>query len=175
LKQFQRQEKPLVKKTKWLKKSVSIREQDDSILTNRLAEDGFENLNQMVNAYLSGEFPKHQGVGNPQIRKLIERLRARDIVDPITKDISVDFYQRLTVDRFYEWLIPRYKKQRSATTLKNYYVRWMDIFWKDPELIKGLSEDVRAYICDAMRRFAECWNQTYSDRLCRRNSEKSFV
>ena len=91
----------------------------------------------MVNAYLSGEFPKHQGVGNPQIRKLIERLRARDIVDPITKDISVDFYQRLTVDRFYEWLTPRYKKQRSATTLKNYYVRWMDIFWKNPELIKG--------------------------------------
>ncbi len=72
LKQFRRQEKPLVKKTKWLKKSVSIREQDVSILTNRLAEDGFENLNQMVNAYLSGEFPKHQGVGNPQIRKLIE-------------------------------------------------------------------------------------------------------
>jgi hypothetical protein len=33
--------------------------------------------------------------------------RARDIVDPITKDISVDFYQRLTVDRFYEWLTPR--------------------------------------------------------------------
>lgn len=39
----------------------------------------------------------------------------------------------------------------------------MDIFWKDPELIKGLSEDVRAYICDTMRRFAECWNQTYSE------------
>jgi hypothetical protein len=37
LKQFQRQEKPLLKKTKWLKKSVSIREQDDSVLTNRLA------------------------------------------------------------------------------------------------------------------------------------------
>ncbi|MFL6358023.1 MAG: hypothetical protein ACJ72V_01620 [Nitrososphaeraceae archaeon] len=163
LKQFQRQEKSFVKKTKWLKKSVSIREQDYSILTNRLAEDGFENLNQMVNAYLSGEFPKHQGVGSPQIRRLIERLRARDIVDPITKDISVDFYHRLTVDRFYEWLKPRYKKQRSATTLKNYYVRWIDIFWKDPELIKGLSEDVRAYVCDTMRRFAECWNQTYSD------------
>ena len=91
LKQFQGQEKSFVKKTKWLKKSVSIREQDDSILTNRLAEDGFENLNQMVDAYLSGEFPKHQGIGNPQIRKLIEGLRARDIVDPITKDISVDF------------------------------------------------------------------------------------
>jgi hypothetical protein len=134
-----------------------------TILTNRLAEDGFENLNQMVSTYLLGEFPKHQGVVNPQIRKLIERLRARDIVDPITKDISVDFYQRLTIDRFYEWLTPRYKNQRSATTLKNYYARWMDIFWKDPELIKGLSEDVRAYICDAMRRFAECWNQTYSD------------
>ena len=66
-------------------KSVSIREQDDSILTNRLAEDGFENLNQIVDAYLSGEFPKHQGTGNPQIRKLIEGFRARDIVDPITK------------------------------------------------------------------------------------------
>lgn len=116
LKQCQRREKSFVKKSKWLKKSVSIREQDDSILTNRLAEDGFENLNQMVNAYLSGEFPKHQGVGSPQIRRLIERLRARDIVDPITKDISVDFYHRLTVDRFYEWLTPRYKKQRSATT-----------------------------------------------------------
>jgi hypothetical protein len=51
LKQFQRQEKLLVKKTKWRKKSVSIREQDDSILTNRLAEDGFENLNQ-VDRYL---------------------------------------------------------------------------------------------------------------------------
>ena len=38
--------------------------------------------------------------------------RARDIVDPITKDISVDFYQRLTVDRFYEWLTPRYKKTK---------------------------------------------------------------
>jgi hypothetical protein len=163
LKQFQRQEKSFVKRTKWLKKSVSIREQDDSILTNRLAEDEFENLNQMVNAYLSGEFPKHQGMGSPQIRRLIERLRARDIVDPITKDISVDFYHRLTVDRFYEWLAPRYKKQRSASILKNYYVRWVDIFWKDPELIKGLSEDVRAYICDAMRRFSECWNQTYSD------------
>src|SRR5689334_4553877 len=112
LKQFQLQEKSFVKKTKWLKKSVSIREQDDSILRNRLAEDGFENLNQMVNAYLLGEFPKHQGVGSPQIRGLIERLRARDIVDPITKDISVDFYHRLTVDRFYEWLTPRYKKQR---------------------------------------------------------------
>jgi uncharacterized protein (UPF0297 family) len=90
LKQFQRQEK-LLKRTKWLKKSVSIREQDDSILRNRLAEDGFENLNQMVNAYLSGEFPNQQGVGNPQIRKLIERLRARDIVDPITKRYQCGF------------------------------------------------------------------------------------
>ena len=89
---FNNKKNYLFKKLKWLKKSVSIREQDDPILTNRLAEDGFENLNQMVNAYLSGEFPKHQGVGSPQIRKLIERLRARDIVDPITKDISVDFY-----------------------------------------------------------------------------------
>jgi hypothetical protein len=56
------------------------------------------------------------------------------------------------------------KKQRSATTLKNYYARWMDIFWKDPELIKGLSEDVGAYICDAMRRFAECWNHNLSNK-----------
>ena len=35
LKQFRRQEKPLVKKTKWLKKSVSIREQDDSLYSNK--------------------------------------------------------------------------------------------------------------------------------------------
>lgn len=55
------------------------------------------------------------------------------------------------------------QKSKIGYNFEEYYARRMDIFWKDPELIKGLSEDVRAYICDAMRRFAECWNQTYSD------------
>ena len=52
---------------------------------------------------------------------------------------------------------------RSARTIFNYYKRYVDIFFTKPILLKDSSGHVRSYICDAMRRFAEWYDQRYGD------------
>ena len=48
---------------------------------------------------------------------------------------------------------------RSARTIFNYYKRHVDIFFTKPILLKDSSGHVRSYICDAMRRLSEWYDQ----------------
>lgn len=73
------------------------------------------------------------------------------------------FTKSADLEDFKSYLYNRYEIQRSAQTVFNYYRKYVDIFFTKPILLKDSSGHVRSYICDAMRRFAEWYDQRYGD------------
>lgn len=140
---------------------VKMKEADWAMLESKLSQWGFENPNQLCHAIVAGQFPKQQK--SEQVEKLLDRIRDKGIKDPLSDVVSPTFYKSADLQSFKSYLYNRYKIERSARTIFNYYRRYVDIFFTKPILLKDSSGHVRSYICDAMRRFAECYDQRYGD------------
>jgi hypothetical protein len=140
---------------------VKMKEADWAILESRLNQWGFENPNQLCHAIVASQFPKQQR--SEQVEMLLDRIRDKGIKDPLSGLVSPTFYKRADLEDFKSYLHNRYEIERSARTVFNYYRRYVDIFFIKPVLLKDSSGHVRSYICDAMRRFAEWYDQRYGD------------
>ena len=140
---------------------VKMKEADWAILESRLNQWGFENPNQLCHAVVAGQFPKQQR--DEQVERLLDRIRDKGIKDPLSGVVSPTFYKSADLEDFKSYLHNRYEIERSARTIFNYYRRYVDIFFTKPILLKDSSGHVRSYICDAMRRFAEWYDQRYGD------------
>ena len=140
---------------------VKMKEADWAIFESKLNRWGFENPNQLCHAIVAGQFPKQQR--SEQVEKLLDRIRDKGIKDPISGVVSPAFYKSADVEDFKSYLYNRYEIKRSALTILNYYRRYTDIFFTRPILLKDSTGHVRSYICDAMRRFGEWYDQRYGD------------
>jgi intergrase/recombinase len=140
---------------------VKMKEADWAMLESKLSQWGFENPNQLCHAIVAGRFPKQER--SEQVEKLLDRIRDKGIKDPLSDVVSSTFYKSADLQNFKSYLYNRYEIERSARTIFNYYKRYVDIFFTKPILLKDSSGHVRSYICDAMRRFAEWYDQRYGD------------
>lgn len=144
-------------------RSVSVRLKNTQIATlnQKLKLDGFDTLSALVHAYIEGEFPRVEK--NGQVEALLERLRQKNIKDPLTGAPSVDFYRHIDENDFQRYLRQRYQYPKHARDLYLYFKRYADIFFKNPELIRQESASVRAWICDCFRRFGEYYDLRYQN------------
>lgn len=140
---------------------VKLNENDLANLNLRLRQDSFDTFSEFVHAYINRRYPKYEK--NEQSEKLLERIRDRGIKDPMTGDFSVDFYKSIDKEDMYRDFYRKYIYKKHARDLIRYYERFVDIFFTKPELIASETGHKRAWICDAMRRFAEYYDRKYQN------------
>lgn len=140
---------------------VKMKLADWEILESKLSDWGYDNPNQLCHAIVAGKFPIQKR--SEQIERLLDRIRDKGIKDPLSGEISATFYKSINLDEFKSSLRERYEIERSARTIFNYYKRHVGIFFTNPSILKGSTGHVRSYICDAMRRFGEWYDQRYDD------------
>jgi len=141
--------------------SVRLKELQIAILNQKLKLDGFDTLSELVHAYLRGEFPKVEK--NEQLINLLDRLRQKNIKDPLTGVPAVDFYKHIDENDFQKYLRQRYEYPKHARDLYLYFKRYVDVFFRTPELIRQESPSVRAWLCDCFRRFGEYYDLRYQN------------
>jgi len=123
--------------------------------------NGFKTFNEFVKAWIKGEYPKFQN--NEQVEKLLIRLRERDIKDPTADKFNPTFYRSVDRQDMLNDLSKKYIYKKHAKDLVGYFDRYCEIFFTNPQLIKGESGHKRAWICDAMRRFGEYYDRRFNN------------
>ena len=77
----------------WKSVTVRLKENDLALLNNKLKVNGFGTFSEFIHAWLKGEYPRHEN--NEQVDKLLNRLRANDIKDPLTREFNPTFYRNV--------------------------------------------------------------------------------
>jgi hypothetical protein len=145
--------------SQWKSITVRLKENDLAILNNKLQTNGFESFSEFVHSWLKGNYPKYEK--NEQIEKLLVRLREKGIKDPLTSKFNPTFYRNVDSANMLEDLSKRYVYKKHARDLVNYFERYVEIFFTNPELIRTESGHKRAWICDALRRFGEYYDRRF--------------
>ena len=135
----------------WKSVTVRLKENDVAILNGKLKMNGFKTFSEFIHAWINGKYPIHQK--DEQIEKLINRMREKDIKDPLTGEFSPTFYKNIDREEMLQELSNKYIYKKHAQDLVRYYERYVDIFFTKPHLIASESGHKRAWICDAMRKF----------------------
>lgn len=138
---------------------VRLKESDLAALNQRLRMDGFSKLSDLVRTYLNGELLRSKTTDH--IERLIIRLKDKDIVDPLTGEVSATFYKNIDIEDFRRFLKSKYKHSRYGNDLVKYYQRFASFFFTKPEIVRAESGRNRSWICDALRRFAEYYGYRY--------------
>ncbi|WP_415309739.1 integrase [Candidatus Nitrosocosmicus sp. FF01] len=155
----EQQQKKQGKKTKTF--GVILDENDTMRLNFFLQRNNFPTLGKFVKAVLDKKWPARED--NEQSEKLLERIRDRGIKDPMTGDFSVDFYKSIDKEDMFRDFYRKYIYKKHARDLIRYFERYSDMFFTNPKLIQSETGNVRAWICDAMRRFAEYYDRKYQN------------
>lgn len=145
----------------WKSVTVRLKENDLAILNNKLHTSGFKTFSEFIHAWLGGNYPRQEK--NEQIEGLIVKLREKRIKDPLTGEFNPTFYRNINYADMLEDLSKRYEYKKHAKDLVNYFKRYVDIFFTNPELIRSESGHKRAWICDAMRRFGEYYDRRFQN------------
>ena len=144
-------------------KSLGLRlnQEDLAALNQLLGIDGFRSVSDLVHSYINGQLSKSGNNGNTeQVDRLLKRLKERNITDPLTGEVTPTFYKHIDVEDFKHYLRSKYHS-RYYRDLARYYVRFAEFFFTKPEIIKLERARIRAWICDAMRRFADYYDYKY--------------
>lgn len=123
--------------------------------------DGFSTLSDLVRTYLNGELVRAEATDH--IERLLVRLKEKDIVDPLTGDVTPTFYRNIDIEDFRRFLKTKYKHSRYGDDLVKYYQRFASFFFTKPDIVRAESGRNRSWICDAMRRFAEYYDYKYQN------------
>ena len=145
--------------SQWKSVTVRLKENDLAILNNKLQTNGFETFSEFIHSWLKGNYPRLEK--NEQIEKLLVRLREKGIKDPLTGGFNPTFYRNVDSANMLEDLSKRYVYKKHARDLVNYFERYVEIFFTNPELIRTVSGHKRAWICDALRRFGEYYDRRF--------------
>jgi hypothetical protein len=94
-------------------------------------------------------------------RTLFVRLREKGIKDPLTGEFNPTFYRNVDSANMLEDLSKRYVYKKHARDLVHYFERYVEIFFTNPGLIRTEFGHKRAWICDALRRFGECYDRRF--------------
>jgi intergrase/recombinase len=148
-------------KQQWLTISARIRKNDLPLLNKRLEMNGFNTFNEFVRAWIKGEYPKFEN--NEQVEKMLIKLREGDIKDPVSCQFSPSFYRSIDRQDMLNDLSKKYIYKKHAKDLVGYFDRYSEIFFTNPQLIRGESGHKRAWICDAMRRFGEYYDRRFNN------------
>lgn len=140
---------------------VKLNENDLAILNLRLRNDSFDSFSEFVHAYIDRTYPKYEK--EEQAEKLLERIRDKEIKDPLSGDFSVDFYKSIDKEDILKDLYRKYIYKKHARDLVRYFERYSEIFFTKPHLIQSETGHVRAWICDSMRRFSEYYDRKYQN------------
>lgn len=149
------------KQSEWKSMTVRLKENDIAVLNSKLKLNGFETFSEFVHAWIKGEYPSHEN--NEQVEQLINRIRDKGIRDPLTKDFNPTFYRNVNSEDMLKDLLKRYAYPKHAKDLDlvRYFERYVEIFFTNPQLIRGETGHKRAWICDAMRRFGEYYDRKF--------------
>jgi hypothetical protein len=141
-------------------KSLGLRlKQEELAALNQLFKiDGFTSISDLVHSYLNGELSKT--ANTEEVERLLKRLKERNITDPLSGDVTATFYKNIDVEDFKHYLRNKYHS-RYYRDLGRYFIRFAEFFFTKPEIIVSESGRVRAWICDAMRRFADYYDFKY--------------
>ena len=137
---------------------LRLRQEELAALNQLFKIDGFANLSDLVHSYLNGELSK--SCNTVEVDRLLKRLKDRNITDPLTGEVTPTFYKNINVEDFREYLRNMYHS-RYYRDLARYYIRYAEFFFTKPEIIASESGRIRAWICDAMRRFADYYDVKY--------------
>lgn len=140
---------------------VRLKESDIAALNQRFRIDGFRNLSDLVRTYLDGELLR--SATTDHVERLLLRLKDKDITDPLTGDVTSNFYKNFDIEDFRRYLKNKYKYSRYGDDLAKYYQRFAGFFFTKPDIVKAESGRNRSWICDAMRRFAEYYDYKYQN------------
>jgi hypothetical protein len=81
----------------------------------------------MVKSYLNGEISKSNKAD--QLSRLLLRLKEKNIVDPLTGEVTPTFYRNVDIDDFRHYLKGKYKYSRYGDDLVKYYQRFAEFFF----------------------------------------------
>ena len=149
------------KVTEWKSVTVRLKENDLVMLNNKLKLNGFDTFSQFIHAWIKGQYPTHEK--DEQVERLIQRIRTKGIVDPLTGEFSPTFYRHIDSKDLLIDLSKRHAYPKHAKDLVRYFERYVEIFFTKPDLIRTESGHKRAWICDAMRRFGEYYDRKFNN------------
>jgi hypothetical protein len=138
-----------------------MNETELAIINQRFKIDGFKNLSEMAHSYMNGEITKSNKTD--QLSRLLIRLKEKNIVDPLTGEVTPTFYKNIDIDDFRHYLKGKYKYSRYGDNLVKYYQRFAEFFFCKPEIVRAESGRNRSWICDAMRRFGEYYDYKHQN------------
>ncbi len=155
-----KEQRQIVKKQQdWKSVTVRLKEDELAILNSKLKINGFDNFSQFVHAWIKGDYPIHEN--NEQVERLLNRLRDKAIMDPLTGEFNPTFYRNINSEDMLKDLSKRYVYPKHAKDLVRYFERYTEIFFTKPQLIRDETGHKRAWICDAMRRFGEYYDRRF--------------
>jgi len=148
-----------------ISKSLGLRlkENDLAILNQCFKIDGFENLFDTVKSYLHGEIARSNSNKTDHLSRLLLRLKEKNIVDPLTGEVTPTFYKNVDIEDFGGFWKNRYKYSRYGDNLLKYYQQFFEFFFTKPEIVRAESGRKRSWICDAMRRFGEYYDYKHQN------------
>ena len=84
--------------------------------------NGFKTLNELVKAWIKGEYPRL--ANNEQVEKMLIRLREDNIRDPSNGEFNPTFYRSVSRDDMLKDLSQRYVYKKHARDLVSYFDRY---------------------------------------------------
>jgi len=102
--------------------------------------NGFKTFNEFVKAWIKGECHKFEN--NEQVKKMLIRLRERNVKDPITDKFNPTFYRSVDTQDMLNDLSKKYIYKKHAKDLVGYFVRYCEIFFTNLQLIRAPRQSV---------------------------------
>ncbi|MGH9979873.1 MAG: hypothetical protein ACRD8Z_29135, partial [Nitrososphaeraceae archaeon] len=150
------------------RRSLTARIKPDAlpIFNQRLKLFGFNSLNELVHAFISGKFP--YASEDRQMDNLIENIQTNGLRTMLDMTNCQDFYQNVDLKDMYEYYL-KLKKLHPKTCRDtiSYFRRFRNQFFtEDAKEISMMTPRIRSKITDAFRKFGQYYLYKYNNDQC---------